>query len=66
MSEIREGMLLRDNDPRMPGRLREVIGFDGKGRAIVRHPDGHGETRIALDRIHTDSKPRRSGWSVAT
>lgn len=65
--DIKIGDKLRDNDPRMRGRVLEVVGFDGKGKAILAHSLVNRkmfETRIALRRIFTDSKQRRSGWSL--
>lgn len=61
---IKKGDIIRDNDPGMRGRVLAVIGFDAKGRAIAVRADGSGQTRIRLDRIYGDGKPRRSGFSL--
>lgn len=68
---VEVGMLIRDNDFRTAlggNRVMRIHAFDEKGRAVLRHPDSRMgkmlETRIALDRIHTDGKPRKTGWSL--
>ncbi|MDE2101591.1 MAG: hypothetical protein KGL39_30375 [Patescibacteria group bacterium] len=74
MTEIKIGDRARDNDPR-PGFVRTmyVIGFvqhvtrgDQVRRAMLgRRPDAKKhETLVRVDRIHTDGKPWRSGWSL--
>lgn len=66
--ELRVGLMVKDNDPRQPNRIMRIHGFDGKGRAILRMPSERlgqmGETRIAINRIYLDKKPRRSGWNI--
>lgn len=64
--ELKVGMLVRDNDPRLEGRTRYVERIEGD-RAVLSLLMGHGwfrPTKVRLDRIHLDGKPRRSGWSV--
>lgn len=67
---LRVGDRIRDNDPKMLRcTIMTVVGFDDNNprgrRAIVRFDplSRMHETRIRLDRIHLDDKPRRSGWS---
>lgn len=62
------GNTIKDNDPRMTGRRLEItalsdthafakrVGLTGRGSGR--------EFRIRLDRIHTDGKQRRSGFSL--
>jgi hypothetical protein len=59
------GARIRDNDPRMPNRVLQVTGFDGE-YVFARFGPGFPDrmTRIRRDRVYTDGKPRRSGWSV--
>lgn len=65
MTEITVGSRIKDNDPRMPGRVLEVSGFyDNYVFAFVKVGRRHLATKIRRDRIHTDGKPRRSGWSL--
>ena len=69
---VRIGDALRDNDPRtrtpFPRVLRVVeLTSDGYVRAVpvvagILQPKH--STRIRLDRIHSDGKPRRSGFSL--
>ena len=65
-TELKIGMIVKDNDPREPDRMMVIVGFDDKGRAILRtnlRSMAH-ETRASDNRIQTDGKPRRSGRSV--
>jgi hypothetical protein len=71
---LKIGDRIRDNDPRMPGRVLVVKAFGGNVVAGAKAPfvvaslrgphDQTGETRINRNRIHMDGKPRRSGWSL--
>ena len=67
---LRVGDLIRDNDPRTPGRVLRVVDMDFDRFPIlhvVACADGYWRrVRIRLDRIHTDGRPRRSGWSLVT
>lgn len=56
---------LRDNGPRMPERVLKVTGFDGEYVFAKLRPGLPGKlTRIRRERIYTDGKPRKSGWSL--
>ena len=58
---------IRDNDPRMYSGKRVLIidGFEVKKNAVVAVcNDGRRKHRVRLDRIHTDGKTRRSGFSL--
>lgn len=69
---IQIGDRIRDNDPRSLGSTRIVTAISPPTMLEHRRvsaslrggSDKTGETRIRLDRIHTDGKPRRSGWSL--
>jgi hypothetical protein len=60
MAELKPGDRIKDNDPRMDRVLSvarvsaEYVYANWAGR----------ESRIRKDRIYTDGKPRRSGFSV--
>ena len=72
---VKVGDRIRDNDPWMIDRVLVVKAVE-EGRRHGQDPatfviaSKHGgddkthQTRIRLDRIHTDGKPRRSGWSL--
>jgi hypothetical protein len=61
--EIKAGDVLRENDPRAAGRTVTVIEIDRpQAKAIVRGACNR-TTKIALARIYTDDKPRKSGFS---
>lgn len=56
---------VRDNDPRMPDRVLQVTGFEGNYVfAKIRSGQPGKLARIRRDRIYTDKKPRKSGWSL--
>jgi hypothetical protein len=70
--EIKAGMRILDNDPRMLGRkltIKEltcrshVLGKDVQW-AICQQDGLFRVTRISVFRIHTDGKPRKSGFSL--
>ena len=67
MSEVKVGTVVRDNDPRCSYRQRVVSRINEDGRVLLKHPaiEKLPGTWVRLDRIHTDGKPRKSGWSVA-
>ncbi len=71
MTSIVSGNLIRDNDPRCPGRVLEVLevrvkpGLVTLVKAAV-PPDHRRPVILRLDRIHTDGKTRRSGFSLVT
>ena len=56
------GDKLKDNDRRMPNRVLKIVGV---GAHVVKARDAIGrEFRISLTRIHTDGKPRKSGFDL--
>ena len=60
--EIKVGDKIKDNDPRVGNRIltvREV----GKKFVEAKAPSGR-IVSIRMDRIHTDGKPRRSGFDL--
>lgn len=58
------GDWIKDNDPRMPDRVLEVVEMLPNGvRAAVPGRGNTGLTIIRMDRIRTDGKPRRYGWN---
>jgi len=60
--ELNVGDLIRDNDPRMRGRVLTITHILPNGVAAK---DGIGKTRLYLrNRIHTDGKPRRGGFDL--
>ena len=62
-TEIRPGDKIRDNDPRENGRTLTVEHVED-GHAHCTSPRSAYRTRIRLDRIYTDDKPRKSGFSL--
>ena len=50
-----------DNDPRQP-KLEYTVCDLENGRAVLRLNTGI-TTKVRIDRIHLDGKPRKSGWS---
>lgn len=68
---INPGDRIKDNDPRMGDRVLTVLRitpagpFGGHQWAVCAHPLFRGrEIRIRPDRIHTDGKPRRTGFTL--
>lgn len=63
MDELKVGDKLKDNDPRMGNRVLEVLKAHPDGAVIVaRTPLGR-EVNLLRNRIYTDGKPRRTGYS---
>jgi hypothetical protein len=72
---MERGDVIRDNDPRMPKRELVIVGFEAdtrdSWRTVVicedqyRHRNPR-RVRIRADRIFSDSKPRRYGFSLIT
>lgn len=63
MTELKVGDRIRDNDPRMKGRVLRVT-FVGAVTGIQAE-DSIGRLRwYDPERIHTDGKPRRTGFSL--
>lgn len=61
-AELKVGDKLRDNDPRMSGRVLTITEVLPNGCAAR---DSSGRVFLYLrKRIHTDGKPRRSGLSL--
>ena len=67
---IEIGQHIRDNDPRVPDRVLVITGFANSEGGVPTHvyaeraQGSGGRTRLRLTSIHTDDKPRRTGWSV--
>ena len=74
---VQVGSVVRDNDPRMHGRELSVSAlttassrYPNPGSVLyTQHPavelaDGKRVRTVRLDRIHTDDKVRKSGWSL--
>ena len=69
-NRIKPGMRIRDNDKRTGNRVLVVdllLSRDHNNRAVflcqLEGIGGHA-TRIREDRIYTDGKPRKSGFSL--
>ena len=62
---IKPGDIIKDNDPRENGRTLTVEHIEGGYAHCCRRSlrPTHRRTRIRLDRIYTDDKPRKSGFS---
>lgn len=65
--QIKAGDKLKDNDPRMVGRELVVLEV-GDTRVQCQHAKypSFPKVWIRIDRIHTDGKPRRSGFDLVT
>lgn len=59
---LHPGDKIRDNDPRMGNRVL-TIDYVGDG-VRIRAGDGFRRTWIRTDRIFTDGKPRKTGFSL--
>jgi len=66
--EIRLGDRIRENDVRGPKRVLVVQGLlEENGRmhsVLARNEKTMRLSKIKLAYIHTDGKPRKSGWSL--
>jgi hypothetical protein len=60
---LQPGMKIRDNDPRVGLRILTIDRINGDR---VQCSDKYRSVIISAARIHTDGKPRRSGFSVIT
>jgi len=58
---LKEGQILYDIDPRYRGRKVEVVCVEGYYAICISGPR---RVKVRLDRIHSDSKPRRTGYST--
>lgn len=64
--------IIKDNDPRMGGRLLIIEAFDGPDHVRARRILSNGTRnaypkkgfRIKITRIHTDGKKRNGGFSL--
>lgn len=61
---VSAGDILKDNDPRSKGRLLYVRKVQAGHVHAALTPMGTRLTRVRLDRVHTDDKPRRTGYSI--
>ena len=60
---IQPGDTIKDNDPRFPERYLKVLSI-GPKQATCNVVDTIRDVQILLGRIHTDDKPRKSGFSL--
>lgn len=65
------GTRIKDNDPRLEIVVKTIDRYWSRAAGSTTDPADAthvitctGQTRIRIDRIHTDGKIRRSGWSV--
>lgn len=63
------GNTIEDNDPRMSKRRLRIEKFVASGSSVyarcgLARGNASRFVEIRLDRIHTDGKPRRSGFSL--
>ncbi len=68
---LKAGDVIKDNDPRMAGRelrIDDFLAIGGSVYARAGWAKGNATRRveIRLDRIHTDGKARKSGFSLAS
>lgn len=63
---LQVGMFIRDNDPRMPSRILEVMSISEKGRVTGKARMGLDETCINIKYIFLTNQPRKSAWSVVS
>lgn len=63
MEDLKIGDRIKDNDPRMGSRYLRVKELLPNG-VLAEHPISGRVFAILRRRIHTDGKPRRSGFSV--
>ncbi|MGA0608879.1 hypothetical protein [Caldimonas sp. KR1-144] len=61
-TELKPGDRIKDNDPRMPGRVLTITDILPNG-VVARDARGR-EFGYLRRRIHTDGKPRKSGFSL--
>ena len=62
---VKIGSKIKDNDPRTTNRVLRVIEMDDT-HCRCRHDSypAFPDTRVRIDRIHCDGKPRRSGFDL--
>jgi hypothetical protein len=61
-AELQIGQRIKDNDPRMPPRVLTIIEVTPK--EVLAENVAHRVFSIRPDRIYTDGKPRRTGFSL--
>ena len=69
---MRIGDKIKDNDPRMGNRILIIESFDDQGHVRARRILHFGKKvsypkkgfRIKITRIHSDGKPRKSGFTL--
>ena len=62
---VKVGERYKDNDPRFPDpRIMRVDGSHDGYATLVGLGDKPATTRIRLDRMFSDGKPRKYGWSL--
>ena len=62
VTEMKIGQKIKDNDPRVGNRVLKIIDVDGD--YVIAQQGGLHSVRIRRDRIYTDGKPRRSGFTI--
>lgn len=62
--QLTPGDRIKDNDPRMPHRILTITDLLPNG-VVARDIRGR-EFGLLRHRIHTDGKPRKSGFSLLT
>ena len=60
--EMKIGEKIKDNDPRVGKRILKIIDFDGD-YVIAKQGDLH-SVRIRKDRIYSDGKARKNGFTL--
>lgn len=65
MNDLEVGDRIKDNDPRMNGRTLKVIGLDVR-YVYCERVNGGPQYRILRNRVFTDGKARRTGFSKVT
>lgn len=63
---IRIGSILKDNDPRLKEERLLYVRKIHDGFAYCDTDTTGIPTRVRMDRIHSDGKPRRTGYDVVT
>lgn len=59
---LKPGTMLKDNDPRVPAAVTLVVIRSDGDRVLCQR--GERQVRINANRIYSDGKPRRSGFSI--
>lgn len=61
--ELKVGDMIRDNDPRMKGRRHYQVAMIGVTH-VYANLSALDEVRVKREKVYTDGKQRRSGWSL--